>query len=72
MVAGFITVACMSSVLVGTFGVINIVQINHISSNMYNGNLVPLTPLYNISTDFLKLQSQLRDEDSAGYGGSAW
>jgi hypothetical protein len=61
LIVAFITIAVLSSALIGTVGVINIVRINSMSSSIYHENLVPLTPLYKISTDFLSLQTELRD-----------
>jgi methyl-accepting chemotaxis protein len=61
LIVGFILVAIFGSVSVGTAGVVNLVRIDNISNQIYNENLIPLTPLYNISTNFLKLQTEMRD-----------
>lgn len=61
MVIGFVTMALLCSVLIGTVGVVNILQINNMSNTIYQENIAPLTPLYEISTNFLHLETELRD-----------
>lgn len=61
LIISFITIAIISSTLVGTVGIINIVKINNMSDSIYSENLVPLTSLYKISTNFLLIQTELRD-----------
>jgi methyl-accepting chemotaxis protein len=61
LVVSLITVAILSSMLIGIVGIINIVKIKNTSDYIYNNNLVPLTSLYKISTSFLSVQTELRD-----------
>ena len=61
MIIGFVTMAVLCSVLIGIVGVVNILGINSMSNTIYKENLSPLTPLYQISTNFLTLQVKLRD-----------
>jgi methyl-accepting chemotaxis protein len=57
----FVVVAVISSLLIGTVGIVNIVKINKMSVEIYQQNLVPLTPLYKIEIDILSIQSQIKD-----------
>jgi methyl-accepting chemotaxis protein len=56
-----VIIVILSSIPIGAVGVINIVKINNMSNTVYDENLVPLTPLYKIETDFLTMQLQIRD-----------
>lgn len=61
LIVSFLLTAILSSILIGTVGIVNIVKINSMSKEIYSENIVPLTPLYRISTNFLLLQNELRD-----------
>jgi methyl-accepting chemotaxis protein len=61
LIVSLLTVAILSSMLIGIVGIINIVKIRNTSDYIYNNNLVPLTSLYKISTSFLSVQTELRD-----------
>lgn len=56
-----VSVTVLCSLLIGTVGIVNIVKISNTSNSIYNNNLVPLTSLYKISTNFLALETELRD-----------
>lgn len=61
IILSLVSVTVLCSLLIGTVGIVNIVKISNTSNSIYNDNLVPLTSLYKISTNFLALETELRD-----------
>jgi methyl-accepting chemotaxis protein len=53
--------AIIGSALIGTVGVISIIGINQMSNTVYTNNMLPLTPLNKIESNFLTIQVKLRD-----------
>ena len=61
----FMVVALVSSIIIGTVGVISLGRANNISQEIYNEDLVTLSPLYRIETDFLSMKAKIN-------GGDVW
>lgn len=55
----FLTIAMISSLIIGGVGVINLSNNNTMSQNIYNEDLVPLAPLYRIQTDFITMGTKV-------------
>ncbi|MBE6821928.1 MAG: HAMP domain-containing protein [Ruminococcaceae bacterium] len=60
----FLLVAVISSLLTGTVGIINLYNNNSMSQNIYQQDLVPLSPLYRVQTDFLTMGTKVNDGDA--------
>ncbi|MHB8064856.1 MAG: HAMP domain-containing methyl-accepting chemotaxis protein [Ruminiclostridium sp.] len=61
LISAFITLAIISSVLIGTVALVNINSINSLSAKIYKEDLVPLEPIYKAEIDFLKMRLTIRD-----------
>jgi methyl-accepting chemotaxis protein len=59
----FLAVAVISSVLISAVGVINLKNNNNMSQSIYSEDLVPLSPLYRIETDFLSMEFKVNSDD---------
>lgn len=59
----FLLVAVISSLLTGAVGIINLYNNNAMSQNIYQQDLVPLSQLYRIQTDFLTMGTKVNDGD---------
>lgn len=61
LISTFVIIAIISSVLIGTVGLVNINKINSLSSAMFNENLVPLRPIYRVEVNFLYMRAAIKD-----------
>lgn len=61
LIVSFILITVVSALPIGAVGVVNIIQISNNAQNSYKTNMVPLTPLYKIETNFLMISSKIRD-----------
>ncbi len=59
----FLAIAVISSFLIGTVGIINLNNNNEMSQNIYKEDLVPLSPLYRIQTDFITMGTKVNGDD---------
>ncbi len=61
IISSFVIVAVIGGVLIGSVGFLYINKINSLSKVIYNENLAPLTPIYRVEVDLLKMRNNLRD-----------
>lgn len=59
----FLVIAVISSVIIGGVGVVNLNNNNTMAQNIYNEDLVPLSPLYRIQTDFITMGTKVNGSD---------
>jgi methyl-accepting chemotaxis protein len=62
----FLLIAFISSFIIGTVGIINLNNNNAMSESIYNEDLVPLSPLYRIQTDFITMGTKVNGNDTFG------
>ena len=62
----FLLIAFFSSFVIGAVGVLNLNSSNAISERIYSENLVPLSPLYRIQTDYLTMGTKINANDIFG------
>ncbi|AKA67265.1 methyl-accepting chemotaxis protein [Clostridium scatologenes] len=54
-------IAVIGGLLIGSVGFLYINKINNLSKLIYKENIAPLTPIYKVEADFLKVRNSLRD-----------
>jgi methyl-accepting chemotaxis protein len=55
----FLLISVISSLLIGIVGIVNIRNNDNISQKIYSEDLLPLSPLYSTSTEFLLMMSKV-------------
>jgi len=59
----FLMIAVISSLIIGAVGIVNLNHSNIMSQNIYNEDLVPLSPLYRIQTNFITMGTKVNGSD---------
>lgn len=61
LVSSFVILVLLSSILVGIVGIININNIISQSERIYTENVVPLSPIYKVEIDYLRIRANVKD-----------
>ncbi|NMM62311.1 HAMP domain-containing protein [Clostridium sp. P21] len=61
IITSITAIAVIGGLIIGSIGFLYINKINSLSKVIYRENIAPLTPIYRVEADFLKVRNTLRD-----------